>query len=91
MHYVYVLVSESDKPESYIGETSDLRRRYEQHNAGKNTSTRGRLWRLAYYEAYVSKTSAKKRERLLKQDGRSRRFLMRRVWQSMGEADASLG
>ncbi len=91
MHYVYVLVSKSDKPESYIGETSDLRHRFEQHNAGKNTSTRGRPWRLAYYEAYVSRTSAKKRERLLKHDGRSRRFLMQRVRESLGEADVSLG
>jgi putative endonuclease len=90
MHYVYVLVSKSADPESYIGETADLRRRFEQHNSGKNTSTRGRQWRLAYYEAYVSKSAARKRERLLKQDGRSRRFLMQRVWDSLSEDDVRL-
>jgi predicted GIY-YIG superfamily endonuclease len=49
MHYVYVLVSESDEPENYIGVSSDLRNRFKAHNAGMNTSTRGRTWRLAYY------------------------------------------
>ena len=85
MHYVYVLVSESDKPENYIGVSSDLRSRFKSHNAGMNTSTRGRKWRLAYYEAYISRKAAEKRERLLKQDGRSRRFLMQRVWESLHE------
>ena len=89
MHYVYVLVSESDEPESYIGFSSDLRTRFMQHNSGKNTSTRGRKWRLAYYEAYISRKSAEKRERLLKHDGRSRRFLMQRVWSSLREDDVS--
>jgi putative endonuclease len=88
MHYVYVLVSESEKPENYIGISSDLRTRFKAHNAGMNASTRGRKWRLAYYEAYVSRTAAEKRERLLKHDGRSRKFLMRRVWESLRLDDA---
>ena len=90
MHYVYVLVRKHDEPESYIGFTSDLRQRFEQHNSGRNTSTRGRLWRLAYYEAYLSKKSAQKRERLLKHNGRSRKFLMQRVWDSLSEDDVQL-
>ena len=90
MHYVYVLVSESNKPENYIGETSDLRIRFEQHNSGKNASTRGRKWRLVYYEAYASKKAAQKRERLLKKNGRSRQLLMRRIWKSLSEDDAKL-
>ena len=89
MHYVYVLVSESAKPEYYIGVTSDLRTRFTAHNAGMNTSTRGRKWRLAYYEAYVSKKAAEKRERLLKHNGRSRKFLMQRISESLRENDAS--
>ena len=88
MHYVYVLISESEKPENYIGISSDLRTRFKAHNAGMNASTRGRKWRLAYYEAYVSRAAAEKRERLLKHNGRSRKFLMRRVWESLREGDA---
>ena len=88
MNYVYVLVSDDDEPESYIGVTSDLRHRFNQHNQGLNASTRGRKWRLAYYEAYLSRRSAEKRERLLKLNGRSRRFLMQRVWSSLEESGA---
>jgi len=87
MHYLYVLVSESDEPESYIGFTSDLRQRFENHNSGMNTSTRGRKWRLVYYEAYLTRKSAEKRERLLKHNGRSRQLLMRRIWDSLSEGD----
>ena len=87
MHCVYVLVSESDEPECYVGVTSGLRRRFEQHNSGKNTSTRGRNWRLAYYEAYRSRRAAEKRERLLKHNGRSGQLLMRRVLESLKEED----
>jgi putative endonuclease len=90
MHYVYVLISGGEEPESYIGMTSDLRTRFEQHNAGRNTSTRGRVWRLAYYEAYLTRNAAEKRERLLKLNGRSRQLLMQRVWKSLAEEDVPL-
>ena len=90
MHYLYVLVSESDDPESYIGISADRERRLEQHNSGKNASTRGRTWRLVYYEAYVSKRAAEKRERLLKNNGRSRQLLMKRIWESFKEVDVVL-
>ena len=76
MFYVYVLRS-SDT--FYIGSTNNLKRRYAEHNHGKNRSTRGRSWELVYYEAYTSLEAARKREALLKHDGRSRRFLMDRI------------
>ncbi len=90
MHYVYVLVSTAKEPENYVGVTSDLRLRFEQHNAGRNASTRGRVWRIAYYEAYLSRKAAEKRERLLKHNGRSRQLLMQRIWKSLSEEDAQL-
>ncbi len=91
MHYLYVLVSKTSERQSYIGITADTQRRLEQHNSGLNTSTRGRQWRLVYYEAYSSKRAAEKRERMLKNNGRSRQLLMRRVWESLEENDAKIG
>ena len=80
MHYVYVIVSDNKRP--YIGYSSDLRRRLEEHNTGKNASTRGSQWKLVYYEAFCSEEDARMREKKLKQDGRSRRFLYERIQKS---------
>ena len=83
MYYVYVLQNEANATDYYVGYSSDLKQRLEEHNSGKNASTRGRRWRLVYYEAYLSETVARKRERLLKHDGRSRRVVMQRVEESL--------
>ena len=83
MHYVYVLINEDNKP--YIGCTNDLRRRFEEHQRGEVRSTRGHGWRLAYYEAYASKSEALRREKRLKDDGRTRYQLMERRAESVAE------
>ena len=81
MYYVYVLLSENG--EKYVGYTNDVDRRLEEHNAGGNVSTRGRQWNIVYYEAFLTKRDAQERERKLKQDGRSRRFLYQRIARSL--------
>jgi putative endonuclease len=84
MFYVYVLESRDDQKEIYIGHTSDLKRRIDQHNSRNNKGyTRGRSWRLAYYEAYSSSQDSRRRERRLKDDGRSRTQLMNRIKESL--------
>lgn len=66
MYYVYVLYSKKDK-KMYTGCIQDLRRRLDKHNAGKVISTINRIpFILIYYEAYVSKKDAFKREKWLK-------------------------
>ena len=66
MIYVYVLLSETDK-QFYTGLTSDLRRRFHEHNAGEVTSTKHRIpFRLVYYEACLSRTDAAAREKYRK-------------------------
>jgi putative endonuclease len=85
MQYVYVLQSEGDAGRFYIGQTGDLKRRLAEHNGGQNRSTRKRRWRLIYYEAYVARAAAIRRERVLKADGRSRRALMERVRSSLND------
>ena len=83
MFYVYVLQSESDSNRFYLGSTKDLKARLASHNAGDNPSTKNSQWQLVYYEAYVSEPSARAREQKLKQDGRSKRFLMQRIKASL--------
>jgi len=82
MYYVYVLKS-GDK--FYVGYTSDLKRRVSEHNSGINRSTRGRKWRLIYYEAYLSEKDARDRERKLKQRGQSKRRLFERIPDSIAK------
>jgi putative endonuclease len=51
MYFVYVLQSEKDK-NLYIGFTDNLKRRLEEHNQGKNLSTKSRIpLKLIFYEA----------------------------------------
>ncbi len=66
MFYVYVLESLRGG-NLYIGFTSDLKKRLQEHNQGLNSSTRryGK-WRLIYYEAALSKPDAVRRESYLK-------------------------
>ena len=80
MWYVYVLSCEG---EIYIGFTNDVDRRLEQHNSGKNSSTKGKLWKLAYFEAYASENDARQRERSLKSHGQSMRWLKERIVESL--------
>ncbi len=80
MYYVYLLVSDDNR--RYTGYTSDLKRRLNEHNAGKGNYTRGRKWHLVYYEAYASKKDAMRREERLK-DGRAKRQLLSRISESL--------
>ena len=64
--YVYVLRSLKDR-QFYIGSTNNLKKRVEDHNKGKNISTAKRMpLQLVYYEAFLSKTDALRRERYFK-------------------------
>ena len=66
-YYVYVLQSINDPDKLYIGSTHDLRKRFAKHNRGINFSTRPYApWRLIFYEAYLYKEDAIRREKYLK-------------------------
>ena len=66
MFYVYVLFSIKDK-RLYIGSTNNLKRRFSQHNAGgvKSTTARRPL-KIIYYESYLHRPDAERREKFLK-------------------------
>ena len=83
MYYVYVIQSETDKDNFYLGRAVDLRRRLEQHNRGENKSTKAHQWKLVYYEAYITESGAREREHKLKHNGRSKLSLMQRIKESL--------
>lgn len=64
--YVYVLRSVEYK-RSYVGFTSDVKRRLKEHNSGKTKSTKPyRPWKLLFSERHPTKIDALKREKFLK-------------------------
>ncbi len=66
MHYVYILKSKKSGS-LYKGSTDDLKARLVRHNTGKVQSTKnGRPWEVLYYEAFISKTDARREELFLK-------------------------
>jgi putative endonuclease len=66
MYYVYVLQSLKNA-RLYIGRTEDLKIRIGEHHAGKVWTTKRMLpMRLVFYESFLSKQDAVRRERYLK-------------------------
>ncbi len=84
-HYVYVLESLKDK-DFYIGYTTNLQQRLNQHNAKTNFSTKSRIpLEYIYVEASKNKKDAKRRENYLKtvQGGR---FLKLRIREQLNNS-----
>jgi len=66
MYYVYILESIKDKG-FYIGYTTDIERRVQEHNEGKSLATKPKKpYRLIFYEGFINKKDAKHREEYLK-------------------------
>lgn len=66
MFYTYVLKNEISN-RHYIGSTSDISRRLEEHNRGQTKSTRQKgKWVLLYKEEFATRIEAKQREKLIK-------------------------
>lgn len=83
MFYVYILKSKKDDS-IYIGYTEDLKRRFIEHNSGKELFTKNHYpYRLAYYEAYSSKADAKYRENNLKRFAKAYGQLRKRIKNSL--------
>lgn len=66
MYYAYILHS-LVKDRYYIGHTSNLEKRLDQHNSGRTRSTSAyKPWKLVCFEKYETKSEAYKREREIK-------------------------
>ena len=70
-YFVYLIVSnlKNNKKFSYVGYTNSLKKRINLHNARKGAKfTRGKKWKIVYYEKYDSKSEAMKNEFKLKKN-----------------------
>ena len=68
-YYVYMLKSLDKKTVTYVGYTSDIKKRIKLHNLGKGAKfTRGRKWKLIYKEKFNSKKEAISREYYIKKN-----------------------
>ena len=69
-YYVYLIVSKIKKKTiSYVGYTNNLKKRIKLHNSNKGAKfTKGKKWKLVYYELYDSKIEAMKKEYSLKKN-----------------------
>lgn len=66
MHYVYIIQSAKDLS-FYIGVTSDLKRRFKEHNSGNCEFTSTRMpYALKWYGAFESNELARDFEKYLK-------------------------
>lgn len=73
-YYVYLLYSQQFK-KLYIGYSTDVFNRVNEHNAGKSKATKPYIpYKLIYFEAFTNKKDAKAREVYLK-SGWGRRSL----------------
>ena len=78
-YFVYLIVSnlKNNKQISYVGYTNNLKRRVKLHNEGKGAKfTRGKKWKLVYYEKYDSKSAALKEEFRLKKNYKLRKKII---------------
>ena len=83
MHSVYVIQNDYSY-EIYIGQTDNLKRRLIEHNNGRQTATKRKngVWVLIYAEAYREKKDAVIRELRLKNHGRAKQELYKRIQNS---------
>ena len=78
-YFVYLIVSDlkNNKKFSYVGYTNNLKKRLKLHNIGKGAKfTRGKKWKLVYYEKYDSKSIAMKNEFILKKNYKLRKKII---------------
>jgi len=77
MHYVYLLQSQSQPKQLYVGSTRDLPQRFKEHNEGRSPHTaKFRPWTLIAYFAFAQERTAIAFEKYLKSDS-GRAFVRR--------------
>ena len=68
--FVYLITSKvKNRTISYVGYTNNLKKRINLHNSSKGAKfTRGKKWKLIYYELYLTRSDAMKNEYKLKKN-----------------------
>lgn len=83
--FVYLLRSLKDG-NFYLGWTTNLERRLNEHNSGMTRSTKSRRpFELLYHETYSTKTEAKNRERTLKRNPNMYKHFKKRALEAGNE------
>ena len=69
-YFVYLIGSlKNSKIKTYVGYTNNLKRRIKLHNEGRGAKfTKGRKWKIMYYEKYTNRRKAMIREIYLKKN-----------------------
>ena len=81
-YFVYLIVSnlKKNKKISYVGYTNNLKKRLDLHNSGKGAKfTRGKKWKLVYYKKYDSRSTAMKKEYILKKNYKLRKKIKTKI------------
>ena len=78
-YFIYLIVAKNKQNLiSYVGYTNDIKKRLNLHNSGKGAKfTRGKKWKLVYYEKYDSKSTAMKNEYKLKKNYKLRKKIIK--------------
>ena len=80
MYYVYLIDSVSVQGERYLGLTTHLKERLQEHNAGKSSHTsKFKPWKLTTYIAFTDRARAQAFERYLK-FGSGHALARKRLW-----------
>ena len=67
VHYVYIIRSDSHPKQTYVGYSTDLKKRLHYHSLGDSPHTaKYKPWSLAFYAAFPAKTKALEFEKYLK-------------------------
>ncbi len=78
-YYVYVIKTQSkinNKFYTYVGYTNNLKLRIKKHNTNKGAKfTKGKKWKIIYYEKYTSKINAMRREYYIKNNKKLRNLI----------------
>jgi len=79
-YFVYLIGNKKDKKlTTYVGYTNNISRRINLHNSGKGAKfTRGRKWKLLYFEIYSSKKEAISRECYIKKNRKFRNSIKKK-------------
>jgi len=79
-YFVYLIGTyRNNKLTTYIGYTNNLDKRIKLHNEGKGAKfTKGRKWKIMYYERYKNKRKAMLREIYLKKNRKLRNLLKKK-------------
>ena len=86
-YFVYVIATTREsKLTTYVGYTNNLKNRLNLHNTGRGAKfTRGRRWRIIYFEKYATKNEAKSREYYIKKNRKFRNLIKEHYrWKEKG-------